>query len=59
MGQLIRFPQERVDYGARCPIEPAAILILPVIRIERDVYFQAFETMCTAFIELNEALLRW
>ena len=47
---LIRFPQERrtaavEDYRA----EPAVILVLPVVRIERQRCVEAFDALNEAF----------
>jgi len=51
MGTVLRFPAERVRgtlYGAIRP-EPAAVVILPVIRIEREAEGVAEETGTAGF----------
>lgn len=58
MGDVVRFPHERRK-RRDCPTESGIILILPVIRIERDPVLQAFDRMTTAFLDLNEILWHW
>lgn len=58
MGTVVRFPQERVDYY-KFRAGAAIILVLPVIRIERDdslLCDETFAAMRTSFDELHASL---
>jgi hypothetical protein len=52
MGDVIRFPQERIDHY-KTKSGGATILILPMVRIERltteDICRRAFDDMLDAF----------
>jgi hypothetical protein len=66
MGTVTRFPQERVDYSRLDGLVPigtnrgATILVMPVVRIERDddhlLCEDAFSAVKASFDELHEAL---